>query len=74
MLRITLCVDSRLTDGCKVFSFMNRPRSTTQKQYFSASGTHFYQRLKGYYSIQLTRDYGEVAVKILVMVVLPSSF
>jgi hypothetical protein len=41
MLTIAHCVDSRLTDGGKVVSLKRRPRSTAQKHYFSASGTHF---------------------------------
>jgi hypothetical protein len=41
MLRITHCLDSRLTDGGEVVSFMHRPPSTPQKHYFFASGTHF---------------------------------
>jgi hypothetical protein len=40
------CLDNQLTtDGGKVISLMHRPRSTPQKYYFSASGTHFCQRL-----------------------------
>jgi hypothetical protein len=45
MLRIVRCPDSRLTDGGKVVSSMHWPRSTPQKHYFSASGTHFCYRL-----------------------------
>jgi hypothetical protein len=41
MLRIPHCLDSRLTDGGKVFSPTHRPSSTPQKHYSSASGTHF---------------------------------
>jgi hypothetical protein len=41
MLRIPHCLDSRLTDGGKVEIPKCRQRSSTQKQYFSASGTHF---------------------------------
>jgi hypothetical protein len=40
MLRILHCLNSRLTDGGKVVSPTHRPRSTPQKHYFSASGTH----------------------------------
>jgi hypothetical protein len=38
MLRIPHCLDNRLTDG-------GRPRSTPHEHYFSASGTHFWQRM-----------------------------
>jgi hypothetical protein len=41
MLRIPHCLDSRLTDGGLVVSLKKRPRSTPQKYYFPASGTHF---------------------------------
>jgi hypothetical protein len=40
MLRIPYCLDNQLTDGDKA-----RPCSTHQKNDFSASGTHFCQRL-----------------------------
>jgi hypothetical protein len=45
MLRIPRYLDNRLTDDGKTVSHMSRPRSTPQKYYFSASGTHFCQRL-----------------------------
>jgi hypothetical protein len=45
MLRIPHCLDSRLTDGGKVVSPAYRPRSTPQKHYSTASGTHLCQRL-----------------------------
>jgi hypothetical protein len=45
MLMIPHCLDNRLTDGCKVVSRTHRPHFTLQKHYFSASGTHFCQRL-----------------------------
>jgi hypothetical protein len=45
MLRISHCLDNRLTDGGKFVSPMHRMRSTLQKHYFSASGTHFCYRL-----------------------------
>jgi hypothetical protein len=38
-------MDNRLTDGGKAVSPTDRPRFTLQKHYFSASGTHFCQRL-----------------------------
>jgi hypothetical protein len=45
MLRIPNCLDNRITDGGKVVSSTHRPRSTPQKHYFSAFGTHFCQRM-----------------------------
>jgi hypothetical protein len=45
MLRIPRCPDNRLTDGIKVVSPSNRPRSTPQKHYLYASGIHFRYRL-----------------------------
>jgi hypothetical protein len=45
MLRIPHCLDNRLTDGGKVVSPMHRPCSTSQKHYFSGSGTRFCWRL-----------------------------
>jgi hypothetical protein len=45
MLRIPHFVDTQLTDGGNVVSPTHRPRSTPQKHYFSASGTHLCQRL-----------------------------
>jgi hypothetical protein len=45
MLRISHCLDSRLTDDGKFVSLTHRPRSTPQKHYFPASGTHLNQRL-----------------------------
>jgi hypothetical protein len=41
VLRIPHCLDSRLIDGCEVVNPTHRPRSTPQKHYLSASGTHF---------------------------------
>jgi hypothetical protein len=38
-------LDNRLTEGGKVASPRHRQRSTPQKHYFSASGTHFCYRL-----------------------------
>jgi hypothetical protein len=40
MLRIPHCLDSRLTDGDKVVSPTHWPRSSSQKHYCYASGTH----------------------------------
>jgi uncharacterized UBP type Zn finger protein len=40
MLRIPHCLDNQLTDGGNIVSPTHRPRSTTQKHYFSATGTH----------------------------------
>jgi hypothetical protein len=45
MLRILYCLDSRLTDGCKVVRLTHRPRSTRQKYYSSASGSNFCYRM-----------------------------
>jgi hypothetical protein len=45
MLRIPHCLHNRLTDGGKVVSPTHLPRSTPQKHFFSASDTHFCQRL-----------------------------
>jgi hypothetical protein len=45
MLRNPHCLDDQLTGGGKVISLTNQPRSTPQKHYLSASGTHFCQRL-----------------------------
>jgi hypothetical protein len=45
MLRIPYCLDTLLTDGGKAVSLTHRQRSTPQKHYFSASGTHFCWRL-----------------------------
>jgi hypothetical protein len=45
MLRIPHCLDNLLTDGTKVVSPTHWRRSTSKKNYFSASGTHLCQRL-----------------------------
>jgi hypothetical protein len=45
MLRISHCLGNRLIDGGKIVSPTHRPRYTPQKHYFSASVTHFCQRL-----------------------------
>jgi hypothetical protein len=45
MLRISHCLDSRLTDGGKIVSPTYRLRSTPQKHYFFGFGTHFCYRL-----------------------------
>jgi hypothetical protein len=45
MLRIPHCLDKRITDGDEIVSLTHRQRSTPQKHYFSASGTHFCWRL-----------------------------
>jgi hypothetical protein len=45
VLRISHCLGNRLTDGGKVVSPTYQLRSTPQKHYFSASGTHFCLRL-----------------------------
>jgi hypothetical protein len=45
MLRIPHCLDSWLTDGGKVVSPTHWLCSTPQKLFYSASGTHFCQRL-----------------------------
>jgi hypothetical protein len=41
ILSTSHCLDNRLTGGGKIVSLTDRPRSTPQKHYFSASGTHF---------------------------------
>jgi hypothetical protein len=41
MSRIPHCLDNGLTESGKVVSPTHRPRSTPQKHYFLASGTHF---------------------------------
>jgi hypothetical protein len=41
ILMIPHSLDNRLTDGGKAVGNTRRPRSTQQKHYFSASGTHF---------------------------------
>jgi hypothetical protein len=38
-------LDNRLTDGSKDVSLTHLPRSTPQKEYVSASGINFCQRL-----------------------------
>jgi hypothetical protein len=45
MLRITHCLDNRLTNGGKFFSLKHRPYTTPQIFYFSAPNTQFCQRL-----------------------------
>jgi hypothetical protein len=45
MLRMPHSLDSWLTDGGKVVTPTQRPRSTPQKHYVPASGTHFGQIL-----------------------------
>jgi hypothetical protein len=46
MLRISYCLDNRLTDGGKVVSPTHPPHFTPQKHYyFSVSGSHFCWRL-----------------------------
>jgi hypothetical protein len=40
-LRGLQCLNNRLTDGGKVVSPKHRPHFTPQKDYISASGTHF---------------------------------
>jgi hypothetical protein len=45
MLGIPHCLDKRLTDVGKVFGPTHRPHFTSQKLCFSASGTHFCQRM-----------------------------
>jgi hypothetical protein len=46
MLRITHCLDNRLTDGGNVVSPTHQPHFTPQKHYyFDVSGTHFCLRL-----------------------------
>jgi hypothetical protein len=54
MLRIPHCLDNRLTDGGNVVSPTHWPHSTPQ-EHFSASGSHFYQRLIKHHSTLTTR-------------------
>jgi hypothetical protein len=44
MLRISHCLHNGLTDGGNIVSPTHRPRFAPQKQFFTASGTHFYER------------------------------
>jgi hypothetical protein len=60
MLRIPHCLDSLLTDGGKVVSPTLRPRSTPQKHYFSASGTHFCWRLSNPQGLVVPERLGEL--------------
>jgi hypothetical protein len=42
MLRVSCCLDNRLSDGGEFVSFAHRPRSTPKKLFFiPVSGTHF---------------------------------
>jgi hypothetical protein len=41
MLRISQCLDNRVTDSGKVVSPMHWPRPTPQKHYSFVAGTHF---------------------------------
>jgi hypothetical protein len=41
VLRIPHSLHTRLTDGANVVNLTHRPRSTPEKYYFPASGTHF---------------------------------
>jgi hypothetical protein len=45
MSRLPHCLGNRFTDGGTVVSTTHRPRTTPQKHYFSAAGTHFCWRL-----------------------------
>jgi hypothetical protein len=60
MLRIPHCLDNRLIDGRKVVSPTHRPRSTPPKHYFSASGTHFCQRLSKPHSLVRPQGLGKL--------------
>jgi hypothetical protein len=45
MLRMSHCLDNRLTDGGKIVRPTHRPRSTSPKHYFYVSGTNFCNKL-----------------------------
>jgi hypothetical protein len=60
MLRIPHCPENRLTDGGKVVNPTHRPRSTLQRHYFSASGTHFCQRLSKLQGVVRPEGLGEL--------------
>jgi hypothetical protein len=41
MMRITLCLDNRLTDGSEVVSLMHQPSASLQNQFLFVSGGNF---------------------------------
>jgi hypothetical protein len=59
MLRIPHCLNNRLKYGSKVVSPTHRQRSTPQKHYFSASGTHFCWRLSDPQGLVLPKGLGK---------------
>jgi hypothetical protein len=59
MLTIPNCLDNRLAEGCKVVSPKHRLPSTLQK-HFSASGTHFGQRLSKPQGLVRLEELGEL--------------
>jgi hypothetical protein len=65
MLRISHCLDNRFRDGGKVVSPMHRPRFTPQKQYFSASGTHFCYRLSKPQGLVRPEGFGKLKKKVI---------
>jgi hypothetical protein len=67
MLRIPHCLDNRLTDGGKVVSPLHRPRSTPQKHYLYAFGTHFSSRLSKSQGLLLLDGLGKLKKKIHIM-------
>jgi hypothetical protein len=60
MLRISHCIDNRITDGGKFVSLTHRPRSNNQKHYCSASGIHFCHRLSGCQDVVLPEGLGKL--------------
>jgi hypothetical protein len=62
MLKITLCLDNRLTDGGQFVSLTFRQRSTPQIHFFS--GTHFRQRLIKPQGLMLLEEFGKLKKEI----------
>jgi hypothetical protein len=60
MLSIPHCLDNRHTYADKVVRVTHRPRSTPQKHYFSASGTHFYYKLSKPQGLVRPKGFGKL--------------
>jgi hypothetical protein len=58
-------LDSRLTDSDSTVSLTHRPRSTPQKHYFPASGTHFCNRLNKIQGVVWLEGLGKLKVILL---------